>query len=202
MRTKLGKRRALSVIVVTVISLSSSVVLGTGVVLYGTSLFQGGSQLESISVANIELWVHTTNQDGLGWGATAVRNTGDKILSVDRILVRGESIPFGQWYPDTTVEASLFSQALNHTGWNGGGLVQNGGCGGGERININNGAGDICGAVASGPIALTPGQSAIIYFQMDNGTLSSLDPGVATSVNIFAGKAGSPQSITVTGIDP
>ena len=81
-------------------------------------------------------------------------------------------------------------------------MTQTGTCADGERININNGAGDICGAVSSGPVALTPGQSAIIYFQIDNGTLSSLDPGVSTSVNIFAGKAGSPQSITVSGIDP
>ena len=34
------------------------------------------------------------------------------------------------------------------------------------------------------------------------GTLSSLDSGVSTSVNIFAGKAGAPQSVTVTGIGP
>jgi hypothetical protein len=153
-------------------------------------------------VSNIKLWVHTSDPVGLAWGAAGIRNTGDKVLSVDKIQIRGESVPFGQWYPDTDVTASLFSQTLNHTGWLGGGLTPTGTCSSGERVNIDNGAGNICGGVASGPVALTPGQSAIIYFQIDNGTLSSLDPGVSTSVNIFAGKAGSPQSITVSGIDP
>jgi len=199
MKTKLSKKRAISTVLTTVIILVSSVVLGSGVVLYGTSLFQGGTQQESISVSGIKLWVHATDPVGISWGAAGVRNTGDKVLSVDTIQIRGTDIPFAQWYPDTDVTAALFSQALNHTGWVGGGLDPSGACAGGERINIDNGQGDICGAAASGPIALTPGQSAIVYFQLNNGTLTSLDAGINTSVNIFAGKAGAPQSVTVSG---
>ena len=110
-----------------------------------TSLFQGGTQQESITVSGIKVWVHTTNTDGLAWGAAGVRNTGDKVLSVDKIQIRGTDIPFAQWYPDTDVTATLFSQALNHTGWLGGGLAPSvtNGCSG-ERIAINNGFGDIC----------------------------------------------------------
>ncbi len=200
MKTKLSKKRAISTVLTTVIILVSSVVLGTGVVLYGTSLFQGGTQQESIAVSGIKLWVHSTNPDGLSWGAAGVRNTGDKVLSTDLIVIRGTPVPFAQWYQDSDVTAALFSQALNHTGWAGGGLVKSGACVGGERINIDNGQGDICGVAASGPVALTPGQSVIIYFQLPNGTLSSLDAGINTSVNIFAGKAGAPQSVTVQGI--
>ncbi len=199
MTTKLSKKRAISTVLTTVIILVSSVVLGSGVVLYGTSLFQGGTQQESISVSGIKLWVHATDPIGLSWGAAGVRNTGDKVLSVDTIQIRGQDIPFAQWYPDTDVTAALFSQALNHTEWQGGGLAVTGACAGGERINIDNGQGDICGGAASGPIALTPGQSAIVYFQLNNGTLTSLDAGINTSVNIFAGKAGAPQSVTVSG---
>ena len=201
MKTKLSKKRAISTVLTTVIILVSSVVLGTGVVLYGTSLFQSGSQQESITVSNVELWVHTSDPVGLAWGAAGVRNTGDKVLSIDKIQVRGESIPFGQWYPDTNVTPLLFSQALNHTGWDQGSLIQTGTCGVGNRTSINNGDGDICGAVANGPVAISPGQATIIYFQLSNGTLSSLDPGISTSVNLFAGKAGAPQSITVKGVD-
>jgi hypothetical protein len=199
LNSKLNKKRAISTVLTTVIILVSSVVLGSGVVLYGTSLFQGGSQQESITVSNIKLWVHDTNQDGLAWGAAGIRNTGDKVLSVDKIEVRGESIPFGQWYPAVDVSAVLFSQSLNHTGWMGGGLQQTGTCSGNPRINIDNGFGNICGSPSSGPLALTPGQSVIVYFQLNNGTASSLDSGFNTSVNIFAGKAGAPQSITVIG---
>ncbi len=200
MKTKLSKKRAISTVLTTVIILVSSVVLGSGVVLYGTSLFQGGTQTENISVTGTKIWVHTVASEGLSWGAAGVRNTGDKVLSVDTIQIRGQDIPFAQWYPDTDVTAALFSQALNQTEWAGGGLAQTGACAGGERINIDNGQGDICGAAASGPVALTPGQSVIVYFQLPNGTLSSLDAGINTSVNIFAGKAGAPQSVTVQGI--
>ncbi len=56
----------------------SSVVLASGVVLYGTSLFQGGTQSESISVSGVKVWVHTTSIDGLAWGAAEIRNTADK----------------------------------------------------------------------------------------------------------------------------
>jgi hypothetical protein len=206
MKTKLSKKRAISTVLTTVIILVSSVVLGTGVVLYGTSLFQGGSQQESITVSNIKLWVHTSDSVGLAWGAAGVRNTGDKVLSVDKIQIRGSDIPFAQWYPDVEVTSTLFSQALVHTGWSGtaGQLTVTGGCGGANVVDIANAAStdDICGEAASGPVALTPGQSAIIYYQLNNGTLTSLDSGVNTSVNIFAGKAGAPQSITVTGIAP
>jgi len=200
MKTKLSKKRAISTVLTTVIILVSSVVLASGVVLFGTSLFQGGAQQESIHTTGTKLWVHTINTDGLSWGAAGVRNTGDQVLSVDLIVVRGTAVPFAQWYADTDVSAALFSQALNHTGWSGGGLTATGiGCTGNPRIDINNGAGDICAPVQAGPIALIPGQSAIVYFQLANGTLTSLDSGINTSVNIFAGKAGAPQSVTVSG---
>ena len=200
MKTKLSKKRAISTVLTTVIILVSSVVLGSGVVLYGTSLFQGGTQQESISASGIKLWVHTTNADGLAWGAAGIRNTGDKVLAIDTIQIRGTDIPFAQWYPDTDVTSSLYSQALNHTGWDGGGLAASPGNGcTGERIAIVAAGEDICAAAASGPIALTPGQAAIVYFQLNNGTLTSLDAGINTSVNIFAGGAGAPQSVTVSG---
>ncbi len=115
MKTKLSKKRAISTVLTTVIILVSSVVLGSGVVLYGTSLFQGGTQQESITVSGIKLWVNNDGQ-GNAWGAAGIRNTGDKVLSVDKIQIRGADIPFAQWYPDTDVSAALYSQALNHTG--------------------------------------------------------------------------------------
>jgi len=201
LKIKLNKKRAISTVLTTVIILVSSIVLATGVVLYGTSLFQGGSQQESITVSGIKLWVHSTDPVGLSWGAAGIRNTGDVVLSTDLIIVRGTAIPFGQWYQDTDLNDKLFSQALNHTGWDGGGLVKTSSvCANSTRIAINNGQGDICGIQASGPIALRPGQSSIVYFQLVNGTLTSLDSGINTSVNIFAGKAGAPQSVTVQGI--
>lgn len=208
MKHKLSKKRAISTVLTTVIILVSSVVLGSGVVLYGTSLFQSGTQQESITASGIKIWVHTSAADGLAWGASGVRNTGDKVLSVDKISIRGTDVPFTNWYPDIDVAPSLFQQALNHSGWSGveGALVQ-------ETTTTNpcsttliqdlvgnaNGNESVCADPATGPVSLSPGQSAIIYFKLVNGTLTSLDSGANTSINIFAGKAGAPQSVTVEG---
>ena len=207
MKTKLSKNRALSTVLTTVIILVASVVLGSGVVLYGASLFQGGTQQESISVSNVKVWVHATDTNGLAWGAAGVRNTGDKVISVDRIKIRGNDIPFNQWYTDSTVTSSTFQLALNHTGWSGvaGNIKKTNSCNlGSTTISIDP---DTSGAVTeciaadagTGPVSLTPGASAVIYFKMTNGTLTSLDSGASTSVNIFAGKTGAPQSVTIQG---
>ena len=205
MKTKLSRKRAISTVLTTVIILVSSVVLGSGVVLYGTSLFQSGTQLESISVSGIKIWVHTDATEGLAWGAAKVRNTGDKVLSVDKIQIRGAEVPFSQWYPDTSVNSTTFQQALNFTGWSGtAGFLDNSvGICSGETLQVRIfSAGDFCANVASGPVSLTPGQAGIIYFKLTNGTITSLDSGLNTSVNVYAGKAGAPQTVTVEGKAP
>ena len=37
------------------------------------------------------------------------------------------------------------------------------------------------------------------YFKLNNATITSLGSSISTSVGIFAGKAGAPQSVTVEG---
>ncbi len=205
MKTRLSRKRAISTVLTTVIILVSSVVLGSGVVLYGTSLFQSGTQLESISASGIKIWLHTDATEGLAWGAAKVRNTGDKVLSVDKIQIRGADVPFSQWYPDTSVNSTTFQQALNFTGWSGtaGFLDNSPGICSGETLQVRIfSAGDFCANVASGPVSLTPGQAGIIYFKLTNGTITSLDSGANTSVNVYAGKAGAPQTVTVEGKSP
>ena len=211
MKTKLSKKRAISTVLTTVIILVSSVVLGSGVVLYGTSLFQGGTQTENISVSGVKVWVDSTDPftppTGVGWGAAGIRNTGDKVVAVNQITVRGQDIPFSQWYADTSVTSTVFQQALNHTGWDNQGtnvrMVDN--CAADSTyVAIDPDSGGpitecISADAATGPISMDPGSSAIIYFKLNNNTLTSLDSGVSTTVSIFAGKAGGPQSVTVIG---
>ncbi len=207
------KHRALSGVLVTIIVMVASIVLASGVVLYGTTLFQGGAQQESISVSGIKMWVHGTDSNGLAWGAFAVRNTGDKVLSVDRISVRGTDVPFAQWYPDTDVTTDIIQQPMNFTGWqNSGGMLKEDAladtyCQGlspakSFGLVLQAGAnpveeGYFCANTAAGPIGLDPGQAAIIYFRLNNGTVTSVDGGAQTSVSVFAGKTGAPQSIAI-----
>ncbi len=210
MKTKLSNKRALSTVLTTVIILVSSVVLGSGVVLYGTSLFQGASQTEEITIAGTKLWVHATDPEGIAWGATSVRNSGDKVLSVDKITVRGVEIPSSQWYVDTSLLPAEYSAALNFTGWantipstdGGPAMVKYGPCLNNNSYfcSVVSGLSIISANASSGSVGLNTGDTAVIYFKVNNGTLTSLDAGASTTVGIFAGVAGAPLSISIQGV--
>ena len=197
--------RALSTVLTTIIILVASVVLATGVVLYGTSLFQTSTQQEAISVSGLKVFTKAVDPNGLTWGAFAVRNTGDKILSVNKITVRGGDVPFTQWYPDTNVTSALLQQAMKHSGWSGtaGELSVDDpdtDCASETvRIDLDGAGGElaVCADAATGPVGLEPGDGAIIYFRLTNGTIESIDAGVSTAVGIFAGNSGAPISITI-----
>jgi len=203
------RKRAISTVLTTIIILVASVVLGSGVVLYGTSLFQGAGLTEAITVSGLKLWVHSTASEGLTWGAFSVRNSGDKLVSMDKISIRGNDVPFNQWYVDTTMSNTVLQQQVNFTGWsNVGGMLDvngNDNCAGGEIVQASLIATSsleiesFCADAATGPTGLEPGAGAMIYFKLTNGTITSIDNGVTTSVNIFAGKTGAPLSITVSG---
>src|SRR5712692_552465 len=100
MFTRTKSRKAISVVLTTLIILVASVVLGTGVVLYGTSLFQTNSQSSGLAVQGAHVWVNATTgmTTTYVWGAAEIRNSGDKILAVSEISVRGTQIPFASWY--------------------------------------------------------------------------------------------------------
>src|SRR5690348_2710981 len=119
LRTK--NRKAISAVLTTLIILVASVVLGTGVVLYGTSLFQTGAQSSGIAVQGAHVWVNATTgmTTTYVWGAAEIRNSADKIVSIDQISVRGTQIPFASWYFDsdpTRVTSANFQSQLNYTG--------------------------------------------------------------------------------------
>ena len=221
LRTK--NRKAISAVLTTLIILVASVVLGTGVVLYGTSLFQTGAQSSGIAVQGVHVWANSTSTPTYTWGAAEVRNSGDKILSVNTISVRGTQIPFASWYYDsspTRVTAANFQAQLNYTGTAStayrtanptaivGEMQSYGtapaGCatsatsfyinefGSGAQTNPT-----LCLTQASGPISLKPGDKAVVYFQVPTGILSTVDAGSQSSVAIYAGSVGAPQSVTV-----
>lgn len=222
LRTK--NRKAISAVLTTLIILVASVVLGTGVVLYGTSLFQTGAQSSGVTAQGAHVWVNSTaaTSQTYVWGAAEIRNSGDKILSVDQINVRGTQIPYANWYYDsnpTRVTAANFQSQLNYTGTattayitaNVGvkpGMMQSfgtqpSGCPTSPTQFYVNEFGaastnpSMCFTQASGPISLKPGDRAIVYFQVPVGILSTVDAGSQSSVAIYAGNVGAPQSITV-----
>ena len=210
-----SNRKAISVVLTTMIILVASVVLGTGVVIYGTSLFQTGAQQEEISIQGLRVWVNATDTNGISWGAVGVRNSGDKIISVDNILIRGASVPFTQWFVDknqTAVDINNFQSQymmtsmltasnllLNSTAYNS--LCTSTTTVTNLMIDFDGVATaskpTLCLAQASGPTALNPGERGIIYFRAPTGLLTAVDSGSSINVSVFAGKTGAPTSVTV-----
>lgn len=217
---KTKNRKALSAVLTTLIILVASVVLGTGVVLFGTSLFQTNSQSSGLTVQGVHVWVNATSTPTYAWGAAEIRNSGDKILSVDQIQVRGQQVPFANWYFDndpTRVTPTNFQSQLNYTG------TTNETITGGYESLMNSylGAGQpapsctvstttfqinefgtsanptMCFSQSSGPISLKPGDRAVVYFEIPTGVLSTVDGGSNSNVAIYAGSVGAPQSITI-----
>ena len=206
-----NKRKAISTVLTTMIILVASVVLGTGVVIYGTSLFQTGAQSESISTQGVKLWVNATNSTGVSWGAAAVRNTGDKLESVDTISVRGVAIPYTSWYYANTTSSlsNIQDQFVYGTNDKSGFLHDYLG----TPVSINtcpaattafkldvDGTGSkpmMCMVAGNGPVSLKPGDSAVVYFRLPAGVLNTVDAGASSSVSIYAGKVGAPTTVTI-----
>ncbi len=222
-RTK--NRKAISVVLTTMIILVASVVLGTGVVLYGTSLFQTNASSSAISTSGTQVWVDSTGSSGWAWGAADIRNSGDKLLSVDQIQIRGQAVPYANWYADTDtanrVTTANFQSALNYTsmivyapstksvngaltnGTAAGVGVPTGVCTGANTAGTlimevaGKGSTLLCLTQQSGPVSLAPGAKAIVYFKIPQNLLTSVDAGSASSVATYAGNVGSPVSVTV-----
>jgi len=205
----LSKRRALAAEMVMLTVITGAVVLASGVVLYATSLFQVGAQQEAISVTGIKIWVHNNDANGLAWGAFSVRNSGDKVLSVVGIVVRGTDVPFAQWYADTTLTSAIIQHPMNFPGWsNNNGLLNNdtsANCSPSTTMELvlqpsSSPASDgwFCANAVAGPIVLDPNQATIIYFRVNNGTISSIDGGTAANVSVIAGKTIAKQSTTIS----
>ena len=221
------RRKAISTVLTTLIILVASVVLGTGVVLYGTSLFQTGAQSESIATTGTQVWVDSTGSSGWAWGAADVRNSGDKLLSIDSIQVRGQAIPYANWYANNTnaaITSAVFQSALNYTSMIQASNSPNGALANGSSVGVpaatiitqcgvpaGTGANGklilmlgstsqnqfLCLAQQSGPVSLAPGQKAIIYFKVPQNLLTSVDAGSSASAALYAGKVGSPVTVTI-----
>jgi len=214
----IAKRKGISTVLTTVIILVASVVLGSGVVLYGTSLFQTVAQEESIDVQGIKIWVNATDPLGDAWGAAGVRNNGDQILSIDTINIKGVSVPFSNWYSDvdqTRVTTENWQSTFLHEGTGGVGTIMQDSpdvttaCPASvvTQITMDLDAGatnpndtlpTLCLTQGTGPVGLKPGERSVIYFQIPQEKVTSLDAGASTTLKIFAGEAGAPLSTIIS----
>ena len=195
------------------IILIAAIILAIGIVTYGTTLFKTSAQQEVIAIKGVKMWVD--NDRDVAWGAAGVRNSGDKLVSLDKILIRGTIIPFTNWYVDKKqdrVTIENYQSQFNHTGTITSatytdGLMNNDtsvtpatACSsiyptGGYIQQDFDDAGPnpaICLTKSSGPISLSPGENLIVYFRVQDGLLTTTDSGLPINVSLFAGKTGAP----------
>ncbi len=212
MITRMNTRRRLgiSTVITTIIILVASVVLAASIVLYSGSLIQSQTAIEGITISGVKLFVHDNSDglaaNGLAWGAFGVRNSGDKVLSLDKISVRGNDVGFSNWYSNKTVTDATFDSVYTFPGWLGttGSLVKQSAsvtCDGAADPDVQVAVNSVgfCADSQSGALSLGLGERAVIYFKMGNGTLTPTDAGASTTISIFAGNAGAPLSVTVKG---
>ncbi len=221
-----SNRKAISAVLTTIIILVASIVLGTGVVVYSTSLFQAGSSQSAVQVQGVKTWVNATSPSGSGyaWGAVAIKNTGDKLLALSSITIRSTSIPFSSWYAETnqTRASANFQAQFNYTKNDANGNIKGSANSGGGVYRpsgaacIDNAVGTnpptilviqefpvstltpaVCLAQQSGPVSLTPGASVVIYYKLPNNLLTPSDAGVAGTVSYLAGSAPVSQTVRI-----
>jgi hypothetical protein len=226
-------RRAVSAVLTTIVILVASMVMGSGVVVYSTSLFQTGGQQQSAQIQGLKTWANATYSSGtggpgtgIGWGAFAIKNTGDKLLSVNSIMLRGAAVPFTNWYvdSDTSRVGENFQAQFNYTqndvagNLKGSvatgvplgpiaGAVPSGGCVQDntnippKMIVIQEGSptttSPLCLVQQNGPISLSPGASAVIYYKLPLGLITPTDSGVTSTTSILAGNAAVSQTVRI-----
>ena len=180
---KVQKRRGIGTVITTLIVLIASVVLGAGVIFFGGSLFQTNTETEAIQVSNENIWVATNGTSSVG--AFVVQNTGGKVVSIQSISIRGQSVPTTSWWFNTAnATAANIQRELIFDG-----QVSNG-------VNVNGVAGDEVFTLATGPISIAQGKAVIIYLANPSG-IQSIDSGLSFNMNILAGKASAVKSVSV-----
>jgi hypothetical protein len=212
------QNKGISTVLTSLIIIVASVVLGTAVIAFGTSLFQTGAQLQSITVSQTNLWFKvdcdeddlSSETDMVVVGSAVVRNSGDKLIGIDTIKIRGTIVPNTNWYANSTVTAAQ-SQAqmiYDSADWDepdAGTECTAGTLKAGPVTITTAAANDVPLVKQSGPVSLDPGKTAIIYFvcpgsydtNASNDVLSATDVGAAVSVTVQAGHLSIAQSVSV-----
>ena len=192
MEFKFQKRRGIGTVITTLIILIASVVLGAGVIFFGGSLFQTNTENEAIHVSNAHIWVGanatgTPNTDSVA--GFVVQNTGGKVVSIQSITVRGQSVPTSQWYYNKDPTIAIAANTQRELSW---------------ETNFDLSAYDLDGdgadddvlTPATGPISLNQGDVVFIFLDSP-ADINAIDTGLAFTVKIAAGKSSAVQSVSV-----
>ncbi len=204
------QKKGISVVLTTLIIVVASVVLGTAVTLFGTSLFQTGAQQQGIAVSQSNIWfradcgVVSTPADMVTVGSVVIRNSGDKLMAIDTIKIRGTIVPNANWYANSTATAAQTQAAMTYDSadWEGACTLP------ATSVTVGTTPTDVVLTKQTGPVSLDPGKTAIIYFVgtgsydtiTTNDVLTATDVGAAVSLTVQAGQLTTVQSVSVAKV--
>jgi hypothetical protein len=183
MEFKFQKRRGIGTVITTLIILIASVVLGAGVIFFGGSLFQTNTENEAIQVSNGHIWVSPNGTNSVA--GFVVQNTGGKVVSIQSITIRGQSVPTANWFYNTAnaTAANIQREIVSDFAF-------------ADGIEVSGGGAAETFTQATGPLSLTQGQAMFIYLD-DPAGITAIDSGLAFTMNVQAGKASAVQSVSV-----
>jgi hypothetical protein len=185
MALKFRERRGLGSVITTLIILIASVVLAAGVIFFGGSLFQTNTENESVQVSNTHIWVTANGSSSMA--GFVVQNTGGKVVSVQKITIRGQSVPTGSWWYNNSQSVATAANIQREL------LFDDTPA---DGVNVDGVAGLEPFAVATGPISLEQGEAMFIYLVKPAG-ITAIDSGLAFTMNVQAGKASAVNSVSV-----
>jgi hypothetical protein len=138
-------------------------------------------------------------------GSVVVRNSGDKLMAIDTIKIRGTIVPNGNWWANTTASSAQTQAAMIYQS-----SVWEAACNAlpGASVTVGTSPTAVALAQQSGPVSLDPGKTAIIYFVgpgsydtiTTNDVLTSTDVGAAVSLTVQAGQLTAVQSVGVAKV--
>lgn len=184
MLKRINRRRGIGNVITTLIILIASVVLGTGVIFFGGSLFDTNTRHESIQVSNSHVWV---SPSGPSIAAFVVQNTGDSPVAIQKISLRGLGVPVSTWYYNNSASVATISNIMKELKYDatlatidvGGSPVE-------EQFTQ-----------ATGAIALQQGQAMFVYLNSP-ANMAMLDAGFDVNLSVHSMKASVTQSVHVT----
>lgn len=143
------------------------------------------SEAAAIQLSNAHIWVASNGTSSIA--GFVVESIGSKMASIEKITVRGQSVPMSSWYYNndpsivtpTNIKRDLtFDETL-------------------ERIEVTGGGSPEQFTRASGNISLNPGQVIIIYLT-NPANITANDSGLPVTLNVEGGKARSVHSVYVS----
>jgi len=202
-------RKGTATISTGIVLLVASVLFGSGILLYGTTFVQDSTLHDSINTRGIILWVDPNDIEPV-WGAAAILNNGDKILSIDTIQIKGIDIPMSNWFSDVDqnrVSLTNYQAKMLHTGYSEiNGMLNDSdpdsdceGIDSDLNIDLDGAGGEraLCLNQVSAPQILNQGERMIMYFKSDSNMLTTIDLGKTSNVNIYASSTGAPHTVTI-----